>query len=93
MLIKVIYFAEFKWITGKDTEEFEVKNNKIEELIQLILKKYSPIQEILWNNKTKSINNNVSIIVNNKPIHGPHVLSTSLKEGDEITFLLPVPGG
>ncbi len=93
MLVKVIYFAEFKGITGKDAEKFDLKNNKIKELIHLLLKKYSSIQELLWDNKTESVNSNVSIIVNNRPIHGPHLLSTSLKEGDEITFLLPVSGG
>ena len=51
------------------------------------------MQELLWDSKTESINNNVSVIVNNKPIHGEHILSASLKDGDEIAFLLPVFGG
>jgi MoaD family protein len=93
VLVKIIYFAEFKGISGKDSEEFELKSNKIKDLIYLLLKKYNSMQELLWDSKTESINNNVSVIVNNRPIHGPHILSSSLKDGDEIAFLLPVFGG
>lgn len=93
MLVKVIYFAEFQRITGKDIEEFELKNNEIKELLNLLLKKYSSMKALLWSNRTESINSNVSVIVNNNPIHSPNVLFTSLREGDEVIFLLPISGG
>ncbi|MFX1390638.1 MAG: MoaD/ThiS family protein [Promethearchaeota archaeon] len=93
MVVKVIYFAEFRKVTGKDSEEFELKNNTIKELIHFLVQKYSKMQKLLWDKHSESINNNISIIVNNKPIHDTHNLSTFLKEGDEITFLLPISGG
>jgi MoaD family protein len=93
VLVKVIYFAEFKRITEKDIEEFNLSSGQIKELIRLILNKYPNMQEILWNKEVDSISQYISVIVNNKPIHNPYVLSTLLKEGDEITFLSPISGG
>ena len=93
MFVKVIYFAEFRKITGRDTEDFELRNNTIKELIHLMLQKYNQMQRLLWDKHTESINNNISIIVNNKPIHDSHGLLTFLQEGDVITFLTPISGG
>ncbi|MFX1322595.1 MAG: MoaD/ThiS family protein [Promethearchaeota archaeon] len=93
MLIEVLYFAEFKDITKKDTEKFDLSSKNLKELINLLIKKYDPMQELLLDKKNKSLSNNISVIVNNKPIHGQDVLSASLNEGDKIALLLPVSGG
>jgi MoaD family protein len=91
--VKIIYFAEFKKITGRDTEKLDLKGNTIRDLIKMLISKYKSMKELLWDNNSESINNNVSVIVNNKSIHPPNILSNSLKEGDEITFLFPISGG
>jgi MoaD family protein len=91
--VKIIYFAEFKKIAGRDTEKLDLKGNTIRDLIKMLLSKYKSMEELLWDNTTESIFNTVSVILNNKSIHSPHILSTSLKEGDEITFLFPISGG
>jgi len=93
LLIEVLYFAEFKDITKKETETFILSNNDLKELIDLLIKKYHPMQELLLDKKSDSLSNNISVIVNNKSIHGQDILSTSLNEGDKIALLLPVSGG
>ena len=93
MLVEVLYFAEFKDIAKKDTEKFNLSNKNLKELINLLIKKYELMQELLLDKKQESLSNNISVIVNNKPIHGKNVLTASLNEGDKIAFLLPVSGG
>ena len=93
LLVEVLYFAEFKDITKKETETFILSNNDLKELIDLLIKKYHPMQELLLDKKSDSLSNNISVIVNNKSIHGQDILSTSLNEGDKIALLLPVSGG
>ena len=93
LLVEILYFAEFKDITKKDTEKFDLSSKNLKELIDLLIKKYDPMQELLLDKKNEYLSNNISVIVNNKPIHGQDVLSTSLNEGDKIALLLPVSGG
>ncbi|MFX1410341.1 MAG: MoaD/ThiS family protein [Promethearchaeota archaeon] len=93
MLVEVLYFAEFKDITKKETEKFDLSNNKLKELIDLLIKKYNPIRELLWDINNDSLSKNISIIINNKPFHDQSILSANLNEGDKIAFLLPVSGG
>ncbi len=93
LLVEVLYFAEFKDITKKDTEKFDLSSKNLKELIDLLIKKYDPMLELLLDKKNESLSNNISVIVNNKPIHGQDVLSIFLNEGDKIALLLPVSGG
>lgn len=93
LLVEVLYFAEFKDITKKESEILELSNHKLKDLIDLLTKKYDAMQKLLWDKKNASLSNNISVIVNNKPIHGQDILSTSLNEKDKIALLLPVSGG
>ncbi|MHA2183590.1 MAG: MoaD/ThiS family protein [Promethearchaeota archaeon] len=92
MNVEVLYFAEFKEITGKEKEDVELVSKSLKELIDILLSKYI-IQNLLWDEKIQNIHNNISLIINNKPIHDKDPLLIELKEGDSIAFLTPVSGG
>lgn len=92
MNVEVLYFAEFKDITGREKEDVELVNNSLKELINILLSKYN-IRNLLWDEKIQNIHNNISLIINNKAIHDKNPLLIELKEGDSIAFLTPVSGG
>ena len=94
MIVKVLYFAEFKDITGKEKEEFELSNNQLKSLIELLLNRYKlPLRNLLWDEKTQNISSLISVIINNQAVIQKNPLLTEIKDGDIIAFLLPVSGG
>ncbi|MCK4286945.1 MAG: MoaD family protein [Candidatus Lokiarchaeota archaeon] len=94
MIVEVLYFAEFKDITGKEKEKFELSNNQLENLIELLLDKYKlPLRNLLWDENTQNISNIISIIINSKPLLQKNPLLARINDGDVITFLMPVSGG
>ena len=94
MIVKVLYFAEFKDITGKEREEFELSNNQLKSLIELLLNRYKlPLRNLLWDEKTQNISSLISVIINNQAVIQKNPLLTEIKDGDIIAFLLPVSGG
>jgi MoaD family protein len=92
MIVKVLYFAEFKDITSKEKEKLEVKNS-LEDLLKLLFERYNSFQKLIWDENAQSINNLISIIINNQAIHEKDPSKINLKDGDTIAFLLPVSGG
>ncbi|KKK41836.1 hypothetical protein LCGC14_1177570 [marine sediment metagenome] len=92
MIVEILYFAEFKDITGKEKEKFELLNNTIKELVDLLIKKYN-IQHLLWDEVAQKVQNNISIIINNEPVYETDPLLIKVNNGDTIAFLLPVSGG
>ena len=92
MIVEVLYFAEFKDITSKEKEQIEVKKN-LEDLLNLLFKKYNSLRKLILDDKTQKIHNLISIIINNQAIHEKDPSKINLKEGDKIAFLLPVSGG
>ncbi|MFW9822813.1 MAG: MoaD/ThiS family protein [Candidatus Thorarchaeota archaeon] len=94
MIVEVLYFAEFKDITGKEKEKFELSSNQLKELIDLLLKRYElRLRKLLWDENTKNISNLISIIINNKPLLQKNLLKAQVNDGDVIAFLTPVSGG
>jgi len=92
--ITVLYFAEFKDITGKEKEEFELSNNQLKSLIELLLKKYKlPLRNLLWDDNAQNISNLISVIINNQAVIQKNPLLAEINDGDVIAFLLPVSGG
>ncbi|MFX0003515.1 MAG: MoaD/ThiS family protein [Promethearchaeota archaeon] len=92
MIVEVLYFAEFKDITSKEKEQIEVKKN-LEDLLNLLFKKYNSLRKLILDDNTQKIHNLISIIINNQAIHEKDPSKINLKEGDKIAFLLPVSGG
>ena len=92
MFVKVIYFAEFKNITCKDNEEFNLSESTLNGLLSILFEKYN-LRSFLWDEKKQELHNLVSIIINNQAIHEKNPKIIHLNHNDIITFLLPVSGG
>ncbi|MFX1380724.1 MAG: MoaD/ThiS family protein [Promethearchaeota archaeon] len=92
MIVEVLYFAEFKDIASKEKEKIEIKQN-LEDLLNVLFDKYTSFRELMWDEKTQTIHNLISIIINNQAIYEKDPSKINLKDGDKIAFLLPVSGG
>ncbi|MFX1329007.1 MAG: MoaD/ThiS family protein [Promethearchaeota archaeon] len=92
MNVEVLYFAEFKDITGKEKEKFELSNNSLQGVLNLLFEKYN-LRKLIWDEKEQKIHNIISVIINNQAIHEKKPSLVRLKDGDKIAFLLPVSGG
>ena len=94
MIVEVLYFAEFKDITGKEREKLELSNSHLKEVVKLLSKKYGDrIHNLIWDEHIQKIHNLISIIINNQPIHEKDPSVINLSDGDTIAFLMPVSGG
>ena len=92
MIVEVLYFAEFKDITGKEKERFELSKNNLRELIDILLDTY-PIKNLLWDEEVQRVHNLISVIINNQAIHEKDPKLIDLNDGDTVAFLMPVSGG
>jgi molybdopterin converting factor small subunit len=93
VLVEVLYFTEFKIITRKETEIFELSGNNLEKLLDLLFKQYPSLKNVIWDEENQKLNNIISLIINNQAIHEKNPSLISLKNKDKISFLLPVSGG
>lgn len=93
MNVEVLYFAEFKDITGKDKEICEINNN-LQDLIDLLFNKYHPVKKLLWDDNLNYLKNSIRIAINDEfVINQNDLLTIHLSDGDRIVFLLPLSGG
>ncbi|MFX0035733.1 MAG: MoaD/ThiS family protein [Candidatus Hermodarchaeota archaeon] len=92
MNVEVLYFAEFKDITGKEKEKFDLSSNNLQGVLNLLFEKYN-LRKLVWDEKEQKLHNLISVIVNNQAIHEKNPSLVRLKDGDTIAFLLPVSGG
>jgi len=90
--VEVLYFAEFKVITGKEREEIILSEFTLEGLLKILFKKYK-IRNLIWDEKNHKIQNLISIIINNQAIHEKNPSLVNLNNNDTIAFLMPVSGG
>ena len=93
MKVEVLYFANFKDVTGKDREFLEIKENTVEFLASKILSKYNPIKNLIWDAEIKNLKRNISIVINDKLITDKNKGKIALVDGDKVAFLLPFAGG
>lgn len=89
----MLYFADFKDITGKNREFLELKENTVEGLTSTIFSKYNPIKTLIWDDEIKNLKGNISIVINDKLISGKNKGKKKLLDGDKVAFLLPFAGG
>ncbi|MCK4369463.1 MAG: MoaD/ThiS family protein [Candidatus Lokiarchaeota archaeon] len=92
MIVEVLYFAEFKEITGNEKEKFEILDSNLAVLLKILFDKYK-LRNLIWDEKNQKIHSLISIIINNQAIHEKDPSLINLKDGDTIAFLLPVSGG
>jgi len=93
MRIEILYFADFKDITGINREFLELNENNIEGLTLQILSKYNTMQNLIWDDKIKSLKKNISIVINDHMVNEKNARKLKLKDGDKVAFLLPFAGG
>jgi MoaD family protein len=93
MKVEMLYFADFKDITGIDREFLELNENRIEGLTSQILSKYNTMQNLIWDDKIKSLKKNISIVINDHMVNEKNARKLKLKDGDKVAFLLPFAGG
>jgi MoaD family protein len=94
MIVDILYFAEFKDITGKEKEKIEISNNHLKDLIDSLVKKYGDrFQILIWDEKVQILHSLISTILNNQAIHEKDPSRIKLNDGDTVTFLMPVSGG
>ena len=93
MKVEILYFADFKDITGKDREFLELNENTINGLISRVFSKYDPIKNLIWDDEMKSLKGNISIVINDKLITDKNKEKLELADGDKVAFLLPFAGG
>jgi len=92
MIVEILYFAEFKDITRKEKEKFEISDGNLKALLNILFEKYE-LKSIIWDEKNQKIHSLISIIINNQAIHEKDPLLIEISDGDTIAFLLPVSGG
>ncbi|NVM35933.1 MAG: MoaD/ThiS family protein [Candidatus Lokiarchaeota archaeon] len=92
MIVEILYFAEFKDITRKEKEKFEISDSNLMALLNILFEKYE-LKSIIWDEKNQKIHSLISIIINNQAIHEKDPLLIDVSDGDTIAFLLPVSGG
>ena len=92
-MVEILYFADLKDITGKDKENINLNNNKLKELIHILINKYPPIKNLLWDEENQILKNIISIAINDSIIHNKDKLTIQLSDDDKVAFLLPVSGG
>ena len=91
MIIEVLYFADFKDVTGKESEEFDLDNKKdVNDLVKVLIAKYPEIEKLIWNEETQKLKNKISLVVNHEIIQSDPSSSIPLSDGDTIAFLLPI---
>jgi len=93
MNVEVLYFADFKDITGKEREFLELKESTIEGLTTKIFDKYNPLKNLIWDDEIKNLKGNISIVINDKLIRDKNKGKLKLLDGDKVAFLLPFAGG
>jgi MoaD family protein len=93
MKVEILYFADFKDITGKDREFIELKENTVEGLTSKISNKYHSIKNLIWDDEIKNLKGNISIVINDKLLTDKNKGELELSDGDKVAFLLPFAGG
>ncbi len=92
MEVEVLYFAEFKNITGKEREKFKLSKFTLAGLLSILFEKYK-LRTLIWDEKNQKLHNLVSVIINNQATHEKNPSLINLNDRDTIAFLLPVSGG
>jgi MoaD family protein len=88
--IEVNYYGTYKRITGKPYEIIESEDVTLGELIGQLRKKYGqPLDEIVWDKSTESLNKGISVLVNGRSLP----LDTKLQSSDQVAFLMVMAGG
>ena len=93
MSVNVLYFAELKEITEKESEQVTLNDLTLSELIEVLLEKYHPLKDIIWEKNVDNLKDIISVAINDSIVKVKDKLSIKLCDGDKVAFLLPMSGG
>ncbi|MEI8003005.1 MAG: ubiquitin-like small modifier protein 1 [Methanothrix sp.] len=92
MLVKVLAFAGFREILGKE-RELEIKESAtVRELLQELALASPRFKEAAFD-ESGALRDYVLLMINRKRIDPEQDLSRSLQEGDELAIFPPLAGG
>jgi MoaD family protein len=90
----VLYFADFKSITNKEKEHFNLHNKKsLMDLVRQLTTKYPKLEQVLLEPNHQEIKKSLSIAINHSIIDRHDMDTYKLENEDKVAFLLPVSGG
>ena len=92
MKIKIKLLRPFSDAVGRKEFDLDFKGRNITDLIKTLVKKYPKLKNEFYK-ETKELSVYVCIFVNDKPISALDGLDTTLKNGNELLFFMPVSGG
>jgi molybdopterin converting factor small subunit len=94
--LQIRFLAALKSVVGKDQINLTIKSSSFT-LEDLIVKLTSEIgnefNDLIINKKTKEINPDILIFINNAEVQTLQKLKTPFSDGDQITFLSSIHGG
>ncbi len=94
MKITVKFFTSLREITGKKQDEIESSSTiTLEELLNLLSKKYGQQFTDYLYNKEGNVRTYIQILINGRGIKALQGFETRLKEGDTVAIFPPVGGG
>ena len=93
MAVTVRFFANFRDAAGKDREVVEKAADVASLLDQLCRRFGGNLVKLLFSSDKKELREDMTILVNGKPIRLLNGINTPLKEGDVVAIFPPVAGG
>ena len=94
MKVEVKFFTSLREITGKKTEDIQLKENTtITELVQQLSRIHGKEFDQYIYNKQNKVQEFLSFLVNGQNINNLNGFETALKDGDVVAILPPVGGG
>ena len=93
MAVTVRFFANFRDAAGKDCEVVEKAADVASLLDQLCRRFGGNLAKLLFSSDKEELREDMTILVNGKPIRLLNGINTPLKEGDVVAIFPPVAGG
>ena len=92
MKLKIKFLRPFSEATGKNKLEIDIDGRTLMDLLKILVNRYPKLEKEFFTTKDK-LTEYICIFVNDKPISALNGLDTTLKNGNEILFFMPVSGG
>ena len=92
MLVKILSFAGFREILGKEREQEIKESATVQELLEVLAQACPRFKEAAFD-ESGELRDYVLLMINRKRIDPRQDLSRQLQEGDELAIFPPLAGG